>query len=57
MRPYRWSSAKLFTMFVTLDLRLSGSSGAWSEGRNDRFVAFHRSEQQSTYLLEFNCSP
>jgi hypothetical protein len=53
-QPYSWSSAHRFTLLIGLDLRFSGSPGAWNVGHNDRYVTFTRSHAGVRYLMEFN---
>ena len=56
-RPVRWVSGERFTLLVTMDLRFSGSQGAWNQGSNDRFVTFYWAPAQDRYLMEFATSP
>jgi len=52
-----WTSRDEFTLFVTIDLKFSGSSGAWDDGRNDRFVTFLHSGTRPPYEMQFATSP
>jgi hypothetical protein len=56
-KPYRWVSSSRFTLFVSVDLRFTGSQGAWDVGRNDRFVTFSRTTTQGRYLMYFATGP
>jgi hypothetical protein len=56
-RPDRWVSANEFTLLVILDLHFTGSPGAWSSGRNGRFITFTRNGGQHRYLMYFATSP
>lgn len=56
-KPYRWVSSGQFTLFVSVDLRFTGSQGAWDAGRNDRFVTFSRTASHGPYLMYFASSP
>jgi hypothetical protein len=57
MKPFNWTSVDHFVLLVTMDLRFSGSQGAWNTGVNTRFVTFSRPNGMSQYLLEFNTGP
>jgi hypothetical protein len=46
-----------FTLFVTLDLHLTGTSGVWNEGTNDRLVTFFQSDPIAQYMMELNSGP
>lgn len=54
---YSWKSANEFTLLVSFNLHFSGSSGAWNEGKNDRFVTFMRTSQGQQFLMAFNTGP
>jgi hypothetical protein len=56
-RPYRWVSEDNFTLLVILNLRFSGSPGAWNPGKNGRFITFTRKAGQSRYLMYFATGP
>lgn len=56
-RPFRWVSDDDFTLLVILDLHFAGSPGAWSPGRNGRFIAFTRNAGHGQYLMYFATGP
>lgn len=52
-RPYSWTSGATFSALVKMNLRFRGSSGAWNNGINDRYVAFTWSPTKGRYLMDF----
>lgn len=56
-RPQEWTSADRFTLLVSLDLDFATSPGAWSQGRNDRFITFTRHSPGAPYLLALATGP
>jgi hypothetical protein len=56
-QPGEWVSADHFTVLADLDLRFSGSAGAWGNGTNTRFVTFVRSSASAPYQITFATSP
>lgn len=55
--PYSWRSASDFTLLMSLDLHFVGWHGAWSEGKNDRFVTFTRASHGQPFLMALNTGP
>jgi len=54
---WSWESSDHFTLLVTLALHFPGSTAAWNEGTNSRFVTFSRASGATRFLLEFNTGP
>ena len=56
-QPQSWVSADHFTVIADLDLRFSGSAGAWASGTNSRYVTFVRSSASAPYQITFATGP
>lgn len=54
---FSWKSVNNFTLKVSLNLHFKGWRGAWSIGRNDRFVTFTSAPHGQTFLMAFNTGP
>lgn len=57
VRLATWRSADDFTLMVDLDLYFDGDPGAWTNGRNTRFVSATRASASAPFRLELATGP